>query len=347
MEMMSIGAITALTGLACGLVLGLAARLGDFCTLGALESAVYGGDQRRARMWGIVLGAAILATWLGSTAGMIDVGATIYHDISWNPLASLVGGLVFGYGMALAGNCGFGALARFGGGDLRALVIVVVMGIVGLMTLSGPLAPLRTALFPQQAATAPQGVLADLGQIGVPPVLAVAVLSLGLMAWGLASPALRARPASVFWAFAVGLAVAGSLAATSLLAATSFEPITVEGPSYTAPIGRTLLYLMTASGGGLSFSVGSVSGVVLGALAGSLIRGLFRWEACDDPRELGRQVSGAAMMGVGGIVAMGCSIGQGVTGFATLAWSGPVTLAAIAIGGRIGLGQLIGGSQPK
>lgn len=346
MEMMSIGAMTTLIGLACGLVLGLAARLGDFCTLGALESAVYGGDQRRARMWGIVLGVAILATWIGSVSGLIDVDATIYHDIMWNPVASVAGGLVFGYGMALAGNCGFGALARFGGGDLRALVIVIVMGIVGFMVLSGPLAMLRTALFPQEVAMGPQGMLADLGEIGLPPLLVVAVLSSGLVAWGFASPALRARPTSVLWSVAVGLAVAGGLAATSLVAAHSFEPVTVEGPSYTAPIGRTLLYLMTASGGGLSFSVGSVSGVVLGALAGSVIRGLFRWEACDDPRELGRQISGAALMGIGGVVAMGCSIGQGVTGFATLAWSGPVTLAAILVGGRIGLGQLIGGTQP-
>lgn len=346
MEMMSIGTTAALIGLVCGLVLGLAARLGDFCTLGALESAVYGGEQRRARMWGIVLGVAILATWLGSVIGVIDVGATIYHDTAWNPLASIAGGLVFGYGMALAGNCGFGALARFGGGDLRALVIVIVMGVVGFMALSGPLAPLRIALFPQQAATGPQGVLSDLANVGLPPLLVVVVLSVGLMAWGMASPALRARPSSVLWSIAVGLAVAGSLVATSLLAAHSFEPVTVEGPSYTAPIGRTLLYLMTASGGGLSFSVGSVSGVVLGALVGSVIRGLFRWEACDDPRELGRQISGAALMGIGGVVAMGCSIGQGVTGFATLAWSGPVTLAAILIGGRIGLAQLIGGNQP-
>src|SRR5690606_39484983 len=98
--------------------------------------------------------------------------------------------------------------------------------------------------------------------------------------------------------------------------------------------------------GGITFSVGAVSGVMLGALAGSLWRGMFRWEACEDPRELGRQVSGAAMMGVGGVIALGCSVGQGVSAFATLAWSGPVTLAAIAVGGVFGLRRLIGGFQP-
>ena len=93
-------------------------------------------------------------------------------------------------------------------------------------------------------------------------------------------------------------------------------------------------------------SFGSVLGVMLGALGGSVIRGLFKWEACEDPRELGRQVGGAAMMGIGGVVAMGCSVGQGVSAFAALAWSGPVTLAAILVGAYIGLRQLISGYQP-
>jgi uncharacterized membrane protein YedE/YeeE len=112
-----------------------------------LESAIYGRDQKRLRLWGIVLGVAILGTQLAALAGYIDLPATIYHAIDWNPLASIFGGLVFGYGMAMAGNCGFGALVRFGGGDLRSLVVVVVMGIFGFIALSGPLAPLRAAIF--------------------------------------------------------------------------------------------------------------------------------------------------------------------------------------------------------
>ena len=100
---------------------------------------------------------------------------------------------------------------------------------------------------------------------------------------------------------------------------------------------------MTSTAGGITFSVGMVAGVLAGAFAGSTIRGLFRWEACEDPRELGRQVSGAALMGVGGSLALGCSVGQGVTAMSTLAVSAPVTLAAIAVGGLVGLRQLIGG----
>lgn len=342
MEGLPFGAMAALVGLVSGTVLGLAARLGDFCTLGAVETAVYGGDQRRLRLWGIVLGTALLGTHLLAAAGLIDLGATIYHQMIWNPWASIAGGLMFGYGMAMAGNCGFGALVRFGGGDLRSMVIVVVMGIFGFLALSGPLAPLRIALFPQGPAPGPQGPAA----LGVPVLPVALALAAAAFAWALSHGPLRRDRRLLGWGVAAGLAVVWALAGTSWLAGTSLGAVTVEGPSYTAPIGRTLIFLMTSTAGGITFSVGSVAGVMLGAMGGSLIRGLFRWEACEDPRELGRQVSGAALMGVGGVVAMGCSIGQGITGFATLAWSGPVTLAAILVGALIGLRHLIGGFQP-
>ncbi|RUS59649.1 YeeE/YedE family protein [Pseudorhodobacter sp. E13] len=347
MDSIPYGAIAALAGLVAGLVLGLAARLGDFCTLGALESALYGNDQRRLRLWGVVLGVAIFGTFLGDALGLIDVSASFYHQIAWNPLASIFGGLLFGYGMAMAGNCGFGALVRFGGGDLRSLVVVVVMGIFAFVALSGPLAPLRATLFPQQDASGPQGIAYDLGGlIGASPLAIAAVLAALLLGWALAHAPLRARPRQVAWGIAAGVAVVWSFAATSWIAADSLGEVQVEGLSFTAPLGRTLIWLMTSTAGGISFSVGSVCGVLIGALAGSIWRGLFRWEACEDPRELGRQVSGAAMMGVGGVIALGCSVGQGVSAFATLAWSGPVTLAAIAVGAAFGLRQLIGGFQP-
>lgn len=83
--------------------------------------------------------------------------------------------------------------------------------------------------------------------------------------------------------------------------------------------------------------------MILGGLGGALLRGLFRREACEDPREPGRQHSDAVLMGIGGVIAIGCSVGQGLSGFAALAWSGPVTLAAISLGGLIGLRRLIGG----
>lgn len=348
METVPYGALAALVGLIGGIILGLSARLGDFCTLGAIESAVYGADQKRLRLWGIVLGTAIATTWIAEAAGVVNVSATFYHQIDWNPLASIFGGLLFGYGMALAGNCGFGALVRFGGGDLRSLVVVVVMGIFGFVALSGPLAPLRILLFPQDEATGPQGMAHVFGQVtGLPPLALALPVAIALLIWALSHAPLRARPKMILWGVAAGLSITFCFAGTTWVNELSFGEIGVEGPSFTAPIGRTLIFLMTSTAGGITFSVGSVAGVMIGSLAGSMMRGLFRWEACEDPRELGRQVSGAVLMGIGGVIAIGCSVGQGATAFATLAWSGPVTLAAIVIGAMVGLRQLIGGFQPE
>ncbi len=347
MDQIPVGMLAAAAGLGSGLLLGFAARLGDFCTLGALETALYGEDQRRLRLWGIVLGVALIGTWMLAATGHIDVAGTFYHQIAWNPLASIFGGLIFGYGMAMAGNCGFGALVRFGSGDMRSLVVVVVMAIFGFVALSGPLAPLRVALFPQVDAAGPQGAGVFFTMAtGLPPLVLALALGAGLIVWALSYPPLRGHWGMVGWGAIAGLAVVWAFAATSWLGEISLGAVTPEGPSFTAPIGRTLIFLMTSTAGGLSFSVGSVAGVLAGAFAGSMLRGMFRWEACEDPRELGRQVGGAALMGIGGVIAMGCSVGQGVTAFATLAWSAPVTLAAMAAGAMFGLRQLIAGAQP-
>ncbi|OOY15577.1 YeeE/YedE family protein [Thioclava sp. DLFJ4-1] len=348
MEQIPMGALAAMVGAIGGIILGLAARLGDFCTLGALESAAYGDDQRRLRLWGIVLGVAITGAFVAEALGYADITRSFYHTIKWSPLASIVGGLVFGYGMALAGNCGFGALVRFGGGDLRAMVVVVVMGIFAFVTLSGPLAHLRLLIFDQQAADTPQGIAHWLSaRTGLPPLVFALPVAAGFLAWALSYQPLRADKRRLAWGVAAGLAVVWCYVGTSYLFAESMGETGVEAPSFTAPLGRTILYFMTSTAGGLTFSVGLVAGVLGGAFLGSAIRGLFKWEACEDPRELGRQVSGAALMGIGGTIAVGCSIGQGVSAMAVLSFSAPVTLASIVIGGLIGLRQLIHGFQPE
>ena len=341
------GQTVALVGLFGGILLGLAARLGRFCTLGAIEDALYGGSSTRMRMWVLAIGTAVTGTFALVGAGLLDETESFYLSIRWMPLASILGGLMFGYGMALAGNCGFGALVRLGSGDLRAMVIVIILAISGFVALSGPLAPIRDRLFPQVDTDSPQSFEALFQRLDLPFSAFVALVVVGLLVWALSHPGLRASRRSVLWGAAAGLAVAFSFAGTSWVARESLGAVVVEGPSFVAAVGRALLWLMTASGGGLGYTVGAVFGIALGSFVGSVWRGLFRWEACEDPRELGRQIGGAALMGIGGSIAMGCSIGQGVSAVATLAWSGPVTLAAIVVGASFGLRQLIESFQPE
>ncbi len=350
MESLPDNVLTATLGLLGGLLLGLAARRGRFCTLGAIEDAVYAKDLRRVRMWALALSVAIAGVFALAGNGLVDVTSSIYATQRWNPLTNILGGLLFGYGMALAGNCGFGALARFGGGDLRSFVIVIVMGIAAYMTISGPIGALRVAVFPPEPAS---GDIAHLGYahgigdaLGIDPIGPAIVIATALAVWALASPAFRKSRSHVIWSTVVGVVIASGWWGTTWVAETGFDGLQVQSHSFTAPVGESVLYLMTSTGGGMSFGIGSVAGVLLGALLGSISKGHFRWEACDDPRELGRQVFGAFLMGVGGVLALGCSIGQGLTAFSVLSYSAPVTLAAIVVGSVLGLRQLIHGFSP-
>ncbi len=337
----------ALIGLIGGIALGLAARIGRFCTLGAIEDVLYGADDRRLRMWAIAIGVAILGTHLAISAGFLDPMETAYLTRTWSPLATVIGGLLFGYGMALCGNCGYGALARLGGGDLRSLLIVIVMGLSAYFVMSGPLAHLRVWLFPvEMDAGRPQGFTQLAGLFGVSPLVTGGLIGSAMIAFALTSRAMRQAPAHIFWGFVVGLAITSGWLGTYWIATTGFAVEPVETHSFAAPIGDTIYYAMTASGNALSFSVGSVVGVVLGAVAGSYSKGHFRWEACDDPRELRRQILGAAIMGTGAILAVGCSVGQGISAFSLLAFSAPITFLAIFIGAAFGLKQLITGFAP-
>ena len=348
-EWLSESQAVALVGMFGGLLLGLAARLGRFCTLGAIEDALYGGSDTRLRMWALAVGIAVTGSFALIGAGLLDETESFYLSIRWMPMASILGGLMFGYGMALAGNCGYGAIARLGGGDLRSFVIVLVMGVSTYVVLAGPLAPLRNFFFTQVDVTTetPPGLAHHAAALtGLPlHVIGIAV-GLAITIAALWAPALRRDPRALFWSVMVGVAIVSGWGGTQYVATNGFEALPVVSHSFSAPVGETILWAMSGSLRPVSFAVGSVGGIWLGAFVGSLIKGHFRWEACEDPRELRRQIIGAAVMGAGAVIAMGCTVGQGMSAFSLLAISAPVTFLSIFAGAAFGLRQLIEGFKP-
>lgn len=337
--------LAAIVGLVGGILLGLAARLGRFCTLGAIEDALYGKNETRLRMWGTAIGTAIIGTFALVGTGNLDLSSTFYIANPFSPVAGVLGGVLFGYGMAMAGTCGFGALARFGGGDLRAFVTVVVMGITAYATLSGPLAGLRDWLLDNTSILiGAQGYADALARLLAVPAWSTGMLiGAAILTVTLWSRSFLSQPVSIFWGAVVGLAIVLGWAGMQWIATNGMGGTEVVSHAFSAPVGQSLIYVMTSSAGGLTFGVGSVSGVVLGSILGSLIKGHFRWEACDDPRELKRIILGAMLMGVGAVLALGCTIGQGLSAFSVLAFSAPLVLAGIFAGVSLGLRQLIFG----
>ena len=181
-ELLNEGQMAALIGGMGGILLGLAARMGRFCTLGAIEDYLYANSQTRLRMWGLSIGVAMFAVFAMMGTDLFDPTRTGYLTMYWNPLYSIIGGVMFGYGMALSGNCGYGALARLGGGDLRSFVIVLVAGISAFIVMSGPLATVRVMIFPvneitDQAVPSIAYLLADSLPVSAPVIgMTIAVI---------------------------------------------------------------------------------------------------------------------------------------------------------------------------
>lgn len=337
MQNLPVGVIATAIGLIVGVVLGLAARFGGFGTLSAIRSAWELGDQRRVRLWGIVIGVAIVATFALDAFGLIRMSATPYHAMPLRPIPAILGGLAFGYGMALAGNCGFEALVRTGAGDVRALIIAAVIGISAMMTVSGPLSFLTELARNSYAAEVPVGIAHFLsGEVGLSPFFFAVVIAALFIAMGLAYIPLRRSPQRMIWGVAVGLAVAFALAGMTWVHENTAGRVPVDGPSFAVPMGQALLSLMLPAEEGLSFAAGLAGGVLLGAFLGALFRGFHRTTYVEERVALGRVTFGAALMGIGGAVAQGDMIGEGLSAMATLAWSAPLTIGAILTGCWLG-----------
>ena len=328
-----------------GIIMGLAARFARFCTLGAIEDAAYAQNFTLIRMWGIAIGVAVLFVSVGMLQGWVLIESSFIRTVPFSPVLTILGGLIFGAGMAFAGNCGFGALSRLGGGELRAFVIILVMGITAYTVSSGVISSLSTWL--RETFTLSQntpGVFDPLvTYTGIKTEVFAALLAIGLFAITLRDRAFRHSTKHVFWGAMVGISVASGWIGMHLLSQYGFADMPIVSHSFTAPIGTTILYSMTTFGGGLNFAIGSVFGVWTGAVLGSLFKGQFRLEACEDPRELQRQIVGAILMGVGATFTFGCSVGQGLSAMAVLSVNAPIAIISIFIGARLGLSYLITG----
>ena len=350
-QVLSDAQLLALAGLLGGGLLGLAARLGRFCALGAIEDVFFAQDSRRARMWAVAMAVAVAGFFLLEMRLGDALARNFYLGLGFNPLASIVGGVMFGYGMALVGTCGFGALARIGGGDFRGLVVAIVIGVTAYMALKGPLAELRLILFAPSAAAGPveSGLAhAAAAGLGLESWMVGLCVAGALAALACADLRFLSQPSLLVWGVVAGAAVISGWAATYWIAEHAFAATAIRSHSFVAPTGESLVFLMTSHSDAPSFGAASVFGVIGGAAVGSLWRGEFRWEACDDARELSRQIGGAALMGVGGVVALGCTVGQGLTALSCLTLGAPITIGCIVLGAWLGLNHLIVGmDQPK
>jgi len=336
-----------IAGLLCGIVLGAVARRSNFCTLTSLERHWYSEDSTGLRTWALAAVTTLLLTQFLWHNGTIDLERSFYLSTHINFINIIAGGLTFGFGMALVGTCGFGALIRLGSGSLRSLVIVFAMGLMALSAQRGTISTLREWSNGHFAYALPHSQSAHdaLIALGMPSVFAGIVLTLAItlfVFWIFRSGFIKQHSA-IFTGAAIGCCIAFGWFATSTLQGFQFEPVQLEAGSFVLPPGELIFSALFADSVP-DYSVGLVVGVIIGAFAVSLAERNIRWEACDDARELSRHLAGGLLMGVGGVFASGCTIGQGLSAFSLLAISAPIAIISIVVGARLGLSYLIEGS---
>ncbi|CAD5372479.1 Sulf_transp domain-containing protein [Rubrivivax sp. A210] len=347
-------------GFALGVAFGALAQRTHFCTMGALADVVYTGDWARMRMWLLAVAVAMLGFNAMVAAGWVRAADTVYAGPRLLWLSHALGGLLFGFGMVLASGCGSKTLVRMGGGSLKALVVFLVLATATAATLRGITAVARVASVDTVALTLATGQ--DLPSLLAPALgmssrsLALALgggLGLGLMTWVMARPEGR-RPEVLLGGLGVGALVLGLWWVSGRLGHLDEHPLTLEPAflasvsgrmesfSFVAPTAYTLEWLTMFSDKSrvLNLAIVTTLGVVLGSAAVALATGRFRWEGFAGTEDSANHLAGAVLMGVGGVTAMGCTVGQGISGVSTLALGSFIALAAILAGGVLGLRYL-------
>lgn len=346
-------------GLLLGFIFGAVANKTNFCTMGAISDVVNMEHWGRMRMWMLAMAVALMGTSVLQYLDLIDLTKTIYQRPTLPWLSLLLGGTLFGIGMTLAGGCANKNLVRVGGGNLRSLVVLIIVAISAYMTLKG--------LFGQWRAAYLDPVNIDLSTIGLQnqalPTLvgkitslsakvallaSTSVVAAGLLIFVFSDKRFRRNLSHVLGAVVLGLLVVAGWYLTGHIGygenPDTLETVyfatntrTLESLSFVAPTAYSLelLLLWTDKSLKVTFGIATAVGVALGSWAYALMSGTFRWKgegfaSFDDLRS---QLLGAVLMGFGGVTAMGCTIGQGLSGVSTL-----------AIGSFLALLGLIGGA---
>lgn len=347
------GAALAIGGLLIGIVFGWIVYATNFCVMGSLSDIYNLEDWRRFRAWVLAAVVAILATTALHRSGLVPVERSMYLAPTLNWLGHIVGGAALGFGMVLTGGCPTRTLVRFGSGDLRSLVVLVAIGIAGFAMIGGVLAPARAML--------EQATAIDLKRLGFETQSVAALLSSGsaerlslleLVVAGAASIAglvfafsdrsFATSGKHIASGIGVGLLIACGWALTGAVydefAARPLAPVSL---TFVRPLGDTLDWLQRYTAIPLpGFGVSSVFGTVLGAAGAALAAGRFRVLGFADAADLKTNLIGASLMGAGGAMALGCTIGQGITGLSTLAIGSVITTVALIGGGIAGLRHL-------
>jgi len=316
-----------------------------FCTMGAVSDWVNMGDTSRLRMWLLAMAVALLGSSALHLAGIVDLSKSIYPGPNFTWLSYLVGGFLFGVGMTLGSGCGSKTLIRVGAGNLKSLVVYIFLGIAAYMTLRGLFGAFRVGVLEKASITLPQGQ--DLpALLNTSRALLAAIFGGAIIAFVYASRQFRSSFDYTLGGVVTGLVVVGGWYVSGFLGHVEEDPNTLqeafvatntgrmESFSFVAPFAYTLEYLMlwTDKSKIITYGIASAAGVIAGSAGYALATRTFRWEGFRNAEDTANHIVGGVLMGFGGITALGCTIGQAISGFSTLALGSIITFLAIVAG---------------
>ena len=339
--------VVAACGFALAAVFGFVANKTNFCTMGAVSDMLHMGSRGRLGAWFFAMGLAILGTRTLEAAGLVDLAGAMYLTPNFGWLGYVAGGVAFGVGMTLAAGCGQRNLVRFGGGNLKALVVLLVLGITAYTTVRGLLGLARITFFEapnvdlelrglddQGLATLLAPVL-GLEDAGAARTVLAVLLGGGLIAFALSHSTFRRSFDNVLAGVVIGAVITGGWYVTGYIGNDDFEPVPLESMTFVAPTGNAINYVMTFTGSTINFGIAAVLGMVAGSFVYAVTSGTFRVETFGTRSEMLSHLAGGVLMGFGGVLALGCTIGQGVTGVSTLAAGSFIAVASIIFGSAI------------
>ena len=340
-------------GFVLGLAFGAVAHKANFCTMGAVADVVNVGDWGRMRMWLLAIAVAVAGANALDWSGMVDLSRSAYPAARCPWIAYIVGGFLFGIGMTLASGCGSRSVVRVGGGNLKSLVVLVFLAISADMTLHGPFAPARVDVLSAVAMNFDQGqdlpwVVATqfgIGRHGL-QLWITALIVIPLVFFVFKDRSFRATREQVVGGLVIGLVIVAGWYVTGHIGFIAEDPDTLqeaylgsrtarpESLTYVGPVANTLEWLQfwTERSTKLSFGVAVVAGTLLGSFAYAILTRNFRWEGFASAGDTRNHIIGGILMGFGGVTAMGCTIGQGITGLSTLAVGSFVVFFSIIAG---------------
>lgn len=330
-----------------GIVFGAVVNKTNFCTMGAVSDWVNMGNKGRLRAWFLAIGIATLITQVLQFRGIIDLGEAIYLTPNFGWLGSLLGGFLFGVGMTLASGCANRTLVRVGGGNLKSLVVMMVIGLTAYMTMRGLFSMFRinvielTNINLADYGIADQGIDTLIGSVLglerpalVRGIVAV-IMGAGLIIFAIKGNELKSNFDNMLAGVSLGLIIPAGWYITGVVGLDDFEPLRLESYTFTGPTADSLMYLETFSGSTISFGVAAVFGVILGSFLYAILSGKFRLETFISQGDMIRHMLGGVLMGFGGVLALGCTIGQGITGMSTLALGSLFALVSIIFGSAL------------